>query len=100
MKNIRVGNLDAGTTPETIRSLFEPFGIVRKFRLMMDKKTGGSRGFAFVEMTEDEAGLVITALNGRIVDGQTIEVREGRPKLHRLASQTRENGKTPAARLL
>ena len=100
MKNIRVGNLSSGTTPETIRSLFEPFGIVRKFRVMMDKKTGRSRGLAFVEMIGDEAGPVITALNGRIVDGQTIEVREGRPKLHRLASPGRENGTTSATRLL
>ena len=100
MKNIRVGNLNSGTTPQTIRSLFAPFGTVCKFRLMMDKKTGRSRGFAFVEMMADEAGQVITALNGRIVDGQTIEVREGRPKLHRLASPGHENGKTPAARLL
>ena len=99
MKNIRVGNLSSGTTPETVRSLFEPFGIVRKFRLMMDKKTGRSRGFAFVEMIGDEAGPVITALDGRIVDGQTIEVREGRPKLHRLASPEREDAKTPATRL-
>jgi hypothetical protein len=100
MKNIRVGNLNSGTTPETIRSLFEPFGAVRKFRLMMDGKTGLPRGFAFVEMTEvDEPGPVIAALNGRIVDGQTIEVREGRPKLHRLGSPGRETHDPPATRL-
>jgi cold-inducible RNA-binding protein len=90
VKNIRVGNLNSGTTPETIRSLFEPFGTVRKFRLMMDRKTGLPRGFAFVEMMQVEAGRVIAALNGRIVDGQAIEVREGRQKLHRLASPGRE----------
>ena len=96
MKNIRLGNLSSGTTPETIRSLFEPFGNVRKFRLMMDKKTGLPRGFAFVEMMEVvELGPVIGALNGRIVDGQTIEVREGRPKLHRLISPGRESRKAP-----
>ena len=98
MKNIRVGNLNSGTTPETIRSLFEPFGTVRKFRLMTDKKTGLPRGFAFVEMMV-EPGPVIAALNGRIVDGQTIEVREGRPKLHRLASPGRESRRPPAANL-
>jgi RNA recognition motif-containing protein len=86
MKNIFVGNLSAGTTPEAIRSLFEPLGTVRTFKLMTDRDTGRSRGFAFLEMGEGEAGLAITALDGRIVDGRTIEVREGRPKLHRGAS--------------
>lgn len=99
MKNFRVGNLNSGTTPETIRSLFAPFGTVRKFRLMMDKKTGLPLGFAFVEMMEAEAGPVIAALNGRIVDGQTLQVREGRPKLHRPASLRRESPKGPATRL-
>jgi cold-inducible RNA-binding protein len=83
MKNIFVGNLHSGTTPEAIRSLFRPLGTVRTFKLMTDRKTGLSRGFAFVEMTEVEAGHAIAALDGRIVDGQTIQVREGRPRLHR-----------------
>lgn len=83
MKNILVGNLDSGTTPESIRSLFEPHGTVRKLKLMIDKETGLSRGFAFVEMMDVEAGRAMAALNGRIVDGRTIDVHEGRPKLHR-----------------
>jgi RNA recognition motif-containing protein len=90
MKNIFVGNLNSGTTPEAIRSLFEPLGTVRKFKLMTDRDTGLSRGFAFVEMTEVEAGQAIAALDGRIVDGQTIKVREGRQKLHRGRSPGRE----------
>jgi cold-inducible RNA-binding protein len=89
MKNIFVGNLNSDTTPEAIRSLFEPLGTVRKFRLMTDRDTGQSRGFAFVEMMEVEAGQAIAALDGRVVDGQTIKVREGRPKLHRGASPER-----------
>ena len=83
MKNIFVGNLNSGTTPEAIRSLFGPLGTVRRFRLMTDRNTGMSRGFAFVEMAEPEAGQAIAALHGKSVDGRTIEVREGRPKLHR-----------------
>ena len=83
MKNIFIGNLNSGMTPEAIRSLFEPLGTVRKFKLMTDRNTGLSRGFAFVEMMEVEAGHAIAALDGRMIDGQTIEVREGRPKLHR-----------------
>jgi RNA recognition motif-containing protein len=84
MKNIFVGNLNSSTTPEAIRSLFEPLGTVRKFKLMTDRDSGLSRGFAFVEMTEVEAGPAIAALDGRIVDGQMIQVREGRRKLHHL----------------
>jgi RNA recognition motif-containing protein len=83
MKNIFVGNLNSGTTPEAIQALFEPLGTVRKFKLMTDRQTGLSRGFAFVEMREAEAGQAIAALDGRFVDGQSIQVREGRPRLHR-----------------
>jgi RNA recognition motif-containing protein len=89
MKNIFVGNLNSVTTPEAVRSLFEPLGTVRHFKLMTDRDTGLSRGFAFVEMTEVEAGLAISALDGRILDGRTIQVREGRPKLHRGVSPQR-----------
>jgi RNA recognition motif-containing protein len=92
MKNIFVGNLSSATKPEVIRSLFEPLGTVRTFKLMTDRDTGLSRGFAFVEMAEVEAAPAIAALDGRIVDGQTIEVREGRAKLHRGASSQRAAG--------
>lgn len=83
MKNIFVGNLDSGTTPESIRLLFKPHGKVRRFKLMTDRTTGLSRGFGFIEMVDVEAGPAIAALNGSIVDGRAINVREGRPKLHR-----------------
>jgi len=83
MKNIFVGNLNSATTPEAVRSLLRPLATVRRFKLMTDRNTGLSRGFAFVEMTELEAAHAIAALDGRIVDGQPINVREGRPKLHR-----------------
>jgi RNA recognition motif-containing protein len=86
MKNVFVGNLDSGTTPEAIRAVFEPHGAIHHVNLMMDRHTGLSRGFAFIEMVDSEAEMAIAALNGRIVDGQTINVREGRPKLHRGAS--------------
>ena len=89
MKNIFVGNLNSDTKPEAIRSLFEPLGTIRKLKLMTDKDTGQSRGFAFVEMRTAEAGPAIAALDGRTVDGQTIQVREGRPKLHRGAQAQR-----------
>lgn len=89
MKNIFVGNLSSGTTAEAIRSLFQPLGTVRTLKLMTDRDTGLSRGFAFVEMAEIEADQAIATLNGSIVDGQPINVREGRPKLHRGRSSER-----------
>ena len=83
MRNIFVGNLNSVATPEAVRSLFEPLGTIRNFKLMTERDSGLSRGFAFIEMTEVEAGPAIAALDGRIVDGRTIEGREGRSKLHR-----------------
>lgn len=82
MKNIFVGNLNSGTTSEAIRSLFQPLGVVYRFKLMTDRDTGQSRGFAFIEMTEMEASRAIATLNGSVLDGQTLQVREGRAKLH------------------
>jgi cold-inducible RNA-binding protein len=82
VKNIFVGNLDAGTTAASIRSLFRSHGSVAHLKLMTDKETGLSRGFAFVEMTDAEADRAIAALNGSIVDGRTVDVHEGRPRLH------------------
>jgi RNA recognition motif-containing protein len=100
MKNICVGNLNSSTTPEAIRSLFRPLGTVRRFKLMTYRSTGLSRGFAFVEMTEGEAGLAIAALDGRIIDGHVIQVREGRPKLHRRPLPERGAPQGPEPHLL
>ena len=83
MKNIFVGNLDSATTAAAIRCLFEPHGAVRNLKLMTDRETGRSRGFAFVEMTAAEADRAIAALNTNVLDGRPIDVREGRAKLHR-----------------
>ncbi|HEY1203867.1 MAG: RNA-binding protein [Bryobacteraceae bacterium] len=81
MKNIFVGNLDTGTTAASIRLLFQPHGSVGHFKLMTDRETGASRGFAFVEMVDSEADRAIAALNGSVVDGRTVDVHEGRPRL-------------------
>jgi len=89
MTNIKVGNLSSATTPEALRALFDPLGTVHHCKLMTDPETGQSRGFAFVEMGDVEAGAAMAALNGKIVDGQAISVEEGRPKLHRPPSSKR-----------
>ena len=60
MKNIFVGNLDFNATEEAVRSLFERYGAVNSARIMTDRDTGRSRGFAFVEMeNETEADQAI-----------------------------------------
>ena len=85
MKNIIVGNLHSETTAESIRSFFEPVGAVRKVKLMLDRKTGLSRGFAFIEMAGAEADRAIATLHGNVLDGQIIHIHEGRKRMHRLA---------------
>ena len=84
VKNIFVGNLSFGTTENTVRSLFESYGSVDRVNIVTDRDTGQPRGFAFVEMSVDsEANAAISGLNGRDVDGRTLNVNEARPKAER-----------------
>ena len=84
MKNIFVGNLSFGTTEDSIRSMFEPYGTVDRVNVVTDRDTGQARGFAFVEMSVDAEGIAaINALNGRDLDGRTLNVNEARPKTER-----------------
>ena len=78
-KNLYVGNLSFQTTSDGLRELFSQFGTVTSAQIVMDRETGRSRGFAFVEMADggDEA---INSLNGRDVDGRTLTVNEARPR--------------------
>jgi RNA recognition motif-containing protein len=81
MKNIFVGNLSFSVTEQTLRSLFETYGAVGRVNLVTDRDSGQPRGFAFVEMTNNaEAEKAIGALNGREVEGRTLNVNEARPK--------------------
>ncbi len=84
MKNIFVGNLSFGTTEDTLRAAFEPYGAVDSINIIRDRDTGQPRGFAFVEMANDaEANTAINALNGKDLDGRSINVNEARPKAER-----------------
>jgi cold-inducible RNA-binding protein len=84
LKNIFVGNLDFGVREEAVRSLFETYGAVERVSIMTDRETGRSRGFAFVEMANDnEAERAITALNGTNLSGRALNVNEARPKTER-----------------
>jgi RNA recognition motif-containing protein len=81
LKKIYVGNLDFSATEESLRLLFEPYGAVESVHLVMDRDTGRSKGFAFVEMADsDGAGKAIAALNGTMVGGRALNVNEARPK--------------------
>lgn len=81
MKNIFVGNLSFGSTEQDIRAMFEAYGAVDRVSIITDRDTGRSRGFAFVEMSNDEeADRAINALNGANLGGRTLNVNEARPK--------------------
>ncbi|HVN18473.1 MAG TPA: RNA-binding protein [Dongiaceae bacterium] len=84
MKNIFVGNLSFNTNEEDLRQAFEGYGQVDRVSILTDRETGRSRGFGFVEMTNDEDGeKAIAALNGSQFGGRTINVNEARPKSDR-----------------
>jgi cold-inducible RNA-binding protein len=84
LKNIFVGNLSFGTTENSVRSLFESYGSVERVNIVTDRDTGQARGFAFVEMSVDSEGdAAIAGLNGRDLDGRTLNVNEARPKAER-----------------
>ena len=82
--NIYVGNLDFSSTEDSIRALFEQHGEVTSVKLITDRDTGRSRGFAFVEMSSnDEGRAAIAALDGKELDGRALKVNEARPRAPR-----------------
>jgi RNA recognition motif-containing protein len=84
LKNIYVGNISYGADEHAIRSLFEQHGTVESVRIVMDRDSGQSKGFGFVEMSQDaDAQKAIAALNGKELDGRTLTVNEARPKVER-----------------
>ena len=79
--NIYVGNLSYDTNDDSLRKAFEGFGEVASATVVMDKYSGRSRGFGFVEMpTKSEAIAAISGLNETELDGRTIRVNEARPR--------------------
>jgi RNA recognition motif-containing protein len=76
-KRLYVGNLAFNTTEDMIRDAFTAFGGVADVRLILDRETGRSRGFAFVEMdTDDAAREAIQGMNGAMLDGRPLRVNE------------------------
>jgi cold-inducible RNA-binding protein len=83
-KKLYVGNLTYGVTDSTLAQLFEPHGTVQSAQVIMDRDTGRSKGFGFVEMgSEAEAQAAIQALNGKEVDGRALTVNEAKPREER-----------------
>ncbi|HLB86419.1 MAG TPA: RNA-binding protein [Terriglobales bacterium] len=93
MKNLFVGNMSFQTTEGELRALFEPFGQITRVHVATDRETGRARGFAFVEMPNDEeAAKAIAALNGKEVGGRSLKVNEARPKTERSGPGPRDSG--------
>ena len=79
-----VGNLSYNTTNESLEQLFSEFGQVKSAQVVMDRDTGRSKGFGFVEMTDNnEAQAAIDGLNSKEVDGRSLTVNEARPREER-----------------
>jgi RNA recognition motif-containing protein len=76
-----VGNLAYSVRDETLQQAFAPFGTVTSAKVMMDRDTGRSKGFGFVEMGSDaEAQAAINGMNGQAIEGRAIVVNEARPR--------------------
>lgn len=80
MKKLYVGNLPYSTNDATLREMFEKAGTVNSAQIIMDRMTGRSKGFGFVEMADDgEAEKAIETFNGKEVEGRALTVNEARP---------------------
>ena len=79
-KKLYVGNLSYSTTDESLNGAFAAFGPVASARVIMDRETGRSKGFGFVEMTTDEDALkAVAAMDGQDLDGRNLKVAEAKP---------------------
>lgn len=84
MKNLFVGNMSFQTTEADLRAAFEQYGEITRIQIMTDRDTGRARGFAFVEMADEQAAAnAIAGLNGKELDGRALNVNEAKPKPER-----------------
>ena len=80
-KKLYVGNLSWGVTDSQLQDMFTPYGAVVSAQVIMDRDTGRSKGFGFVEMGSDqEAQAAIAGMNGQMSDGRALTVNEAKPK--------------------
>jgi hypothetical protein len=80
MTTIYVGNLPFSATEEAVRSLFENHGKVESVKIVMDRETGRPRGFAFVDMSSDDAQTAIAQTNGVDMGGRPLRVNEAQER--------------------
>jgi cold-inducible RNA-binding protein len=96
MKNLFIGNLPFGLSEGDLRGLFEQFGAVERVSIITDRETGKPRGFAFIEMSDDEtADRAIADLNGKEVQGRALSVSEAKPKSDRSGGGGRRGSRPP-----
>ncbi|MFM7150637.1 MAG: RNA recognition motif domain-containing protein, partial [Gemmataceae bacterium] len=80
-KKLYVGNLSYQLRDADLQQIFEAYGSVQSAQIIMDRETGRSKGFGFVEMgTDSEAQAAINGLHGKEIEGRTLTVNEARPK--------------------
>jgi len=90
--NMYVSNLSSHVTDEDLRSLFNKYGEVTSAKVISDRETGRSRGFAFVEMADKAGELAMKELNGTQLEGKTLSVSVARPKTDSSSSFSRDRG--------
>jgi len=91
--NVYVGNLPYSATNDSLREAFEAYGEVTSANVISDRDSGRSKGFGFVEMSDDAAAKqAIEKLNGTEMDGRTITVNEARPREERPRGGGRRGG--------
>jgi cold-inducible RNA-binding protein len=90
-KKLFVGNLSYKTTDDGLRATFAQAGTVISASVLMDKMTGKSRGFGFVEMEDADADNAVNMFNGKELDGRPLTVNEARPMAPREPGFRREN---------
>ncbi|TXF79668.1 RNA recognition motif domain-containing protein [Chryseobacterium sp.] len=78
--NIFVSNINYATKEESLQDLFSEFGEVTSAKIITDRETGRSRGFGFVEMSDEDGKNAIEALNGKELDGKELNISEAKPR--------------------
>ena len=97
--NIYIGNLSPRTSEEELRGVFEEFGEVDSVKIIKDNFTGKSKGFGFVEMSDQsQAEAAIAGLNGKELGGSSLTVNEARPRENRGGGRSGGGGARPGGR--
>ena len=78
--NIFVSNINYATQEQSLQDLFSEFGDVSSAKIITDRETGRSRGFGFVEMSDEDGKNAIEALNGKELDGKELNISEAKPR--------------------